>query len=194
MRLFPRFLSLSFALLAPFSILTNPLPYPAIAASNDQKLDTPNIDLPVKPNFELAASNCGLGRVHYMEGDVLKALESFSECIKYSPPDYFEGYSYRSQTYLELVTLSKDKKEIESLKSKAIADLSYLIDHGQDNQNYYESRGYAYADLGDGQKALIDLHKANDLHQKKYGEPDSLVEFDIQELEKKGKLKFKHYE
>lgn len=178
--------AVTLGLFASFSI---PLAHCAIAAQVGPSVGIPNIDVPVNPNPELAYSNCGLGRIGVMQGELQKALELFSECIKYSPPGYFDGYSYRSQVYLQLANDSKDKAGQIELYKQAIADLTYMIDHTSVGRSTYESRGHAFVAIGDIQSALADLRKANELYRQKNGSSDSSLDFDIKKFEEETKPK-----
>lgn len=178
--------AVTLGLFASFSVT---LAHRAMTAQVTPSVDIPKIDAPVSSNADLAYSNCGLGRIGVMQKDLQNALKHFSECIKYSPPGYFDGYSYRSQVYLQLARDSKDKTEQIERYKKAIADLTYLIGHSNPDEHTYERRGHAFAAIGDTQSALADLRNANELYRQKNGSFDTSLDYEIKQLENEAKPK-----
>ena len=77
-----------------------------------------NKALALKPNFDLALN--GLGIIHFIRGDLQKAMDYFEKCLVVSP-EYTEARNYLGSVYQELGYLDKAEAEFK----KAIADKTY---------------------------------------------------------------------
>jgi len=140
-------------------------PSPNTAASN---LTAPfsGVDLPVKPNHELALANCGLGRISLMEGELDEAIDNFSECIKYGP-SLIDGYICRGKAYLEKANTLTKRSDQVALKRQALEDYGKAVSLGYNEPDIFRERGDIFAEIGETQLAIDELRQAAQMYKLK---------------------------
>jgi tetratricopeptide (TPR) repeat protein len=127
----------------------------------------------IDPNNANAYNNRG-NSLYYL-GVYNTAIDDWTQAIKIDP-NYAKAYNNRGNAYAKLnndgnndqenADYSVVEKHLQALRnntgsySKAIADYNQAIKIDPNNANAYNSRGYAYVELGDYKKALADLDRS----------------------------------